>query len=112
VNLLSNAVKFTPRGGTVTVTVTESAEGLSVDIADTGIGIPQEDIPKVLEPFSRGAPQPRSCHQGTGLGLPLAKALMELHGGRLEIESEVGAGTTVTVTIPRQRILRRDCAPA
>ena len=105
-NLLSNAVKFTPEGGEVTITAFLKAGGLTIAVADTGIGIAAHDIPRALERFGQIDSAMGRKHTGTGLGLPLAKELTELHGGTLIIESEVGAGTTVTVTFPPVRVIR------
>ena len=104
-NLLSNAVKFTPKGGAVRVTAFLSETGISVAVADTGIGIAADDIPKALERFGQVDSTLGRKFEGTGLGLPLSKRLMELHGGTLEIDSVVGAGTTVTIGFPAYRIL-------
>jgi len=97
-------VKFTPSGGRVTVAAAVRGEGAVIAVADTGIGMKAEDIPIALEPFRQidGALSRR--FDGTGLGLPLAKALVELHGGRLEIESVPDAGTVVRVVLPLDRI--------
>ena len=105
-NLLSNAIKFTPEGGTVTVTVAVDAHGLmAASVGDTGIGIAAEDIPKVVEPFGQVDTALSRRHDGTGLGLPLCRHLIELHGGHLDIASTVGYGTTVTIRFPRDRIV-------
>jgi signal transduction histidine kinase len=105
-NLLSNAVKFTPAGGTLTVTArADEAHGYYVQVADTGIGIAPDDLPKALSRFGQVDGALNRRYEGTGLGLPLAKSLVELHGGRLEIESVVNVGTTVTVCFPRERIV-------
>jgi len=101
VNLLSNAVKFTPQGGRVTVSAhCDPATGYALSVADTGIGIAFEDIPKALARFEQVDAKLDRRYEGTGLGLPLSKAFVELHGGSLELESEVGVGTTVTVRFP------------
>ena len=105
-NLLSNAVKFTPPHGTVAIEAKEAATGLVLRIRDTGIGIAKEDLPVVMERFGQVDSHVSRKHPGTGLGLPLAKQLTELHGGTLTVESEVGAGTCVTVTFPPERIVR------
>jgi signal transduction histidine kinase len=105
VNLLSNAVKFTPAGGRVTVTATATSDGVSISVSDTGIGMRAEDIPTALDRFGQIDSRLARRYEGTGLGLPLAKELMELHGGTLSIESEIGVGTTVTVLLPRQRMV-------
>jgi signal transduction histidine kinase len=100
VNLIGNAIKFTPEEGRVTVSGESSNDELRVRIRDTGIGICAKEIPLVLQPFYRVNSALDAKHQGAGLGLPFAKSVVELHGGTLEIESELGAGTTVTVTLP------------
>ena len=100
VNLIGNAVKFTPPGGRVTISSEVGEACLQIRIEDTGIGMRREDIPLVIQPFYRVSSPYDAKHQGTGLGLPFAKAVTELHGGTLGIESRVGSGTTVTVTLP------------
>ena len=111
-NLLSNAVKFTLAGGTVTVAAGARADGsFAITVADTGIGIAEEDIAKALMPFGQvEAPYVRS-QGGTGLGLPLAKSLVEMHGGTLELASVVGRGTVVTVILPAHRVIAAPPAP-
>lgn len=105
-NLLSNAVKFTPRGGTVSLqTSLDPTGGLNLMITDTGVGIPSYQIPRVLEPFEQAANHLYHFNEGTGLGLPLVKALVELQGGHFAIDSEVDNGTTVRVSLPSSRVL-------
>jgi PAS domain S-box-containing protein len=107
INLLSNAVKFTERGGKVTVRAGAASDsGFYIQVADTGIGIAPEDIEKALSPFRQLNSKIKDTNEGTGLGLPLSKSLIELHGGSLDIQSEVGGGTTVTVYFPSERIIR------
>ncbi len=107
INLLSNAIKFTPEGGKVVLRIWSSCDdGYVFQIADTGIGIALEDIPKVLAPFMQVDSGLNRQYEGTGLGLSLSKAIAELHGGSLDIQSEVGVGTTVTVCFPAERIVR------
>jgi two-component system cell cycle sensor histidine kinase PleC len=105
-NLLSNALKFTPAPGTVTVhaLVLDSGE-IELSVADTGIGIAPEHIATVLEPFGQVANQFNRDHDGTGLGLPLARAFAALHGAAFTIDSAVGEGTTVRVRFPPERRL-------
>ena len=98
-NLLSNAVKFTPEGGEVAVSVFRRDDGIAIAVSDNGIGIKDDDIPKVLEPFAQ-VDSGGQRHAGTGLGLPLTKELAERHGGSLSIESAVGVGTTMTLVLP------------
>jgi two-component system cell cycle sensor histidine kinase PleC len=76
-----------------------------VDVADTGIGIAAKDVPTALERFGQVDRELARKHEGTGLGLPLSKRLMELHGGTLELQSAPGVGTTVTITFPAQRVI-------
>jgi PAS domain S-box-containing protein len=105
-NLLSNAVKFTPSGGKVTVSTARASNGgVTIRVADTGIGMRAEDIPMALEPFRQVEGSLSRVYEGTGLGLPLAKQLIELHGGTLTIESRLGRGTTVCVGVPPNRVI-------
>jgi len=104
-NLMSNAVKFTPSGGRVSVSAVTATGGAVIVVKDTGIGMKEEDIAIALQPFRQidGALSRR--FGGTGLGLPLAKALVELHGGHLDLESAPGAGTTVRIQLPAERLV-------
>lgn len=113
-NLLSNAVKNTPRGGTVTVGTRTLADGrLAFHVTDTGCGIPEDQLSNVLEPFGRAEGLSTHIHKGTGLGLPLARRMVELHDGELVLESELNAGTRVTVLMPAARVLpEQGWAPA
>jgi signal transduction histidine kinase len=100
-NLLTNAIKFTPSGGSVSVSVARNVGSEFVfDVSDTGIGMRGEDIRKALEPFGQVESKFGRKYDGTGLGLPLARRLVELHGGQLEIRSVPAAGTTVRITLP------------
>ena len=105
INLLSNAVKFTPEGGSVRVSSFPKNGGLAIAVSDTGIGMAREDIPKAMTTFGQVDSRVSRKHQGTGLGLPLAKHLAELHGGTLTIESRVNVGTTITIVLPPERIV-------
>ncbi|HMD64133.1 MAG TPA: ATP-binding protein, partial [Stellaceae bacterium] len=100
VNLIGNAIKFTPAGGHVTISSEVDEAALRIRIQDTGIGIRTEDIPLVTQPFYRVNSVLDGRHQGAGLGLPFAKSVVELHGGTLAIDSELGSGTTVTISLP------------
>ena len=113
VNLLTNAIKFTKKGGKVTLTICCRPDtGYSFQVADTGIGIAHEDIPKALSQFGQIDGDLNRKYQGTGLGLPLTKALVEMHGGRLDLQSQVDVGTTVTVHFPASRLMQSaDAAP-
>ena len=106
VNLLSNAVKFSNVGGTVSVDVETNEEGLiEISVADNGIGMTVEDIEKAMETFGQVGREVGVEGEGTGLGLPLTKGLVEAHGGTMNIESNVDQGTTVTVLIPKERVV-------
>ena len=107
-NLLSNSVKFTPNGGNVVITGRLDGTDYILRVADNGIGISSEDIPKALASFQQIDGDLNRKYEGTGLGLPLCKMLTELHDGKLELESELGVGTTVTVRLPAERIIVSD----
>jgi signal transduction histidine kinase len=99
-NLLSNAIKFTSSGGTISADVFRHAEGVALRISDSGAGMAPGDIPRALKPFVQVDTSLARRHGGTGLGLPLTKIFVELHGGRLEIDSVVNVGTSATVILP------------
>ncbi|GLQ19649.1 non-motile and phage-resistance protein [Algimonas porphyrae] len=105
-NLATNAIKFTPEGGTVTITVDAKATGVIIHVTDTGIGISEEDIARLAQPFEQIDSQHSRQHEGTGLGLALSKSLVELHGGNFSIASKLGEGTTVTFTLPNEPIVK------
>jgi len=98
-NLVSNAVKFTPQGGSVTVSILRQNEELAMRVKDTGMGIPKEDLPRIFERFYR-VPRPGKEIQGTGLGLSIVRKIVDLHNGRIEVESEPDKGTTFAVFLP------------
>jgi len=105
-NLLSNAMKFTPRGGKITIKAWSTpGVGHAFQVIDTGIGVAPEEISIILKPFTQIDSTLSRKYQGTGLGLTLAKNLTELHGGRLEFQSEPGIGSTVTVSFPADRMV-------
>jgi signal transduction histidine kinase len=105
-NLISNAIKFTPRGGRVLISAEREADGrLAVLVADTGIGMSDEEIRLALEPFRQVDATRTRRFEGSGLGLPLSRSLVELHGGELSIRSAKGQGTTVAVRLPAERLL-------
>jgi signal transduction histidine kinase len=104
-NLLSNGVKFTePRGRILISSVLHDSGDLVLSISDTGVGIPPEQVEKVLEPFEQVADHLTRENEGTGLGLPIVRALIELHGGELVLRSELGVGTTAMLRLPRDRV--------
>jgi len=106
VNILSNAIKFTDAGGLITVSAWPREEnGFVFQITDAGIGIAPEDIETALSQFGQVDGKLSRKYEGTGLGLPLTKALVEQHGGTLELQSDVGKGTTVTIRLPASRIV-------
>jgi two-component system cell cycle sensor histidine kinase PleC len=106
-NLMSNALKFTPRGGQITLTLGATPSGGQfISVRDTGPGIPKEELPKVLQAFGQGSLAHETAEGGTGLGLPIVQSLMELHGGSLELRSELRKGTEAIVTFPKERVLQ------
>lgn len=105
-NLVANAVKFTPSTGEVHVSIFEYDCGLAIKVADTGIGIPADQIATVLQPFRQLRALGSKTPAGTGLGLPIARDLVALHGGTLTLASRVNAGTTATIQLPAARLLR------
>ena len=104
-NLLSNSIKFTPSGGKVEVTAGAEDGGLAIRVRDTGIGMRPEDIPKAFEPFHQIDNRFIRKYQGTGLGLSLVKAMVEAHAGTIAVESAPGAGTTVAIYFPGERVI-------
>jgi signal transduction histidine kinase len=105
-NLLTNATKFTPTGGNVTLTARSLDDGgVQLRVTDNGIGIPTADLDRVLLPFVQLESSLARKVPGTGLGLPLVKSLVELHGGRFSLRSELGSGTTAEVYLPKERVL-------
>jgi signal transduction histidine kinase len=103
-NLLSNSIKFTPPGGRITLRAERSSSALTVNVSDTGIGIDPKFVPYVFDRFKQGDSSPTRAHSGAGLGLAIAKHLVELHRGTIEAASAgVNAGSTFTVQIPTSR---------
>ena len=106
INLVGNAVKYSNEGGSITIRAYKTKyDTLHIVVQDEGIGIPKDRISEALEPFGQVS-RPADSRGGTGLGLPLAKAMTELHGGSLSLDSEYGKGTTVTVEFPEERLDR------
>ncbi|MBW4655310.1 MAG: response regulator [Kaiparowitsia implicata GSE-PSE-MK54-09C] len=96
-NLLSNAMKFTPAGGTITVTVTPAGDHCQIKVTDTGIGIRKDQIPHLFERFRQADGSTNRSYEGSGLGLALVKELVDMHGGKVSVESDYGNGTTFTI---------------
>ncbi len=101
-NLLSNAIKFTHPGGTVTLRVKDCGDVVQIQVSDTGIGIPQEMLPHLFEKFGPHQRPGTAGEKGTGLGMPIIKGFVELHGGTVDVQSKEGEGTTVTITLPKR----------
>jgi len=111
INLTSNALKFTPEGGRVWIEIGIDRHGnFTLKVKDTGIGVKDADINRIFEPFVQVESAMSRAHHGTGLGLPLVRKIMGLHGGSVEMESVVGEGTTVTATFPKSRFVAPDPA--
>jgi signal transduction histidine kinase len=111
INLLSNAVKFTESGGSILISAHyDRAESIVLIVRDTGIGLAEEDLAQALMPFGQVDSTLSRRHEGTGLGLPLIKSLVELHGGTLSVDSSVGVGTSVIVRFPAWRAAKQPSA--
>ena len=111
INLLSNAVKFTKSGGSVKVQSWREPTGvLTLAVVDTGIGISEENLPRVMEPFRQADATLSRKYEGTGLGLPLVKSFVELHRGVFELKSQLNVGTTALARFPRDRVLENSAA--
>jgi signal transduction histidine kinase len=103
-NLVSNALKFTPDGGSVTLSASNGGDRMRVEVADTGIGIPRDEVGQLFSRFYRASSATRRAIPGTGLGLVIARAIVERHGGTISLESREGEGTCVTVTLPTTQV--------
>ncbi|MBT3305381.1 MAG: PAS domain S-box protein [Alphaproteobacteria bacterium] len=103
-NLLSNAIKFTPEGGDVSILAQISKQNTVLKVTDTGKGIPEDQLIDLTDPFTRIEQEPYRAVEGWGLGLAITKSLIDLHEGQLDIQSQLGKGTTVTVTIPSSTV--------
>ena len=110
INLVTNSVKFSSSGGEINIMAAMLADGrMQITVSDKGVGIPKEKIQQAMEPFGQVTDRPEnSDHQGTGLGLPLAKAMVELHDGALRLESDIGKGTVVFISFPAYRVVARN----
>lgn len=107
-NLIANAIKFTPSGGRIDVSVHAAAGAMTLQVTDSGVGIAPEDLDKVLQLYGQARNPLSHRHPGTGLGLPLAKRLVELHDGEMTIDSTVDVGTTITLRLPASRFRSKD----
>jgi two-component system cell cycle sensor histidine kinase PleC len=106
-NLMSNALKFTPKGGRIVLSVGTAPDGGQyLSVRDNGPGIPADEIPKVLQAFGQGTLAQQTAEGGAGLGLAIVQNLIELHGGSLELQSELRKGTDAKVVLPAFRVLR------
>ena len=105
INLIGNAVKFTPEGGRIAVGVSVGDRAVKIVVTDTGIGISEERIADLCRPFVQVENVLTRRHHGSGMGLFITKALIERHGGALNIDSHLGEGTTVTIDLPLERLL-------
>jgi signal transduction histidine kinase len=99
-NLVSNAIRYTPRGGNVSLRLTKTNAALRLEVEDTGMGIPREDLGKIFDEFYRAANAREKVSDGSGLGLTIVKAVAEQHQGSVSVESTVGKGTRFTVDLP------------
>jgi two-component system, OmpR family, phosphate regulon sensor histidine kinase PhoR len=100
-NVVGNAVKFTPRGGAVSVELTEADDAVTITVRDTGPGIPEDELPRIFERFYRGTNTGEARASGSGLGLAIVRSIVEMHGGEIDVTSAVGQGTEFRITLPR-----------
>ncbi|MFO8021601.1 MAG: HAMP domain-containing sensor histidine kinase, partial [Perlabentimonas sp.] len=100
-NLISNSVKFTPDSGFISINLTENGNDFHISVSDTGVGIPADVLPQLLDNTKNISTFGTNNERGTGLGLKLSKKFVEKHGGQLTIESQVGQGSTFSFTIPK-----------
>jgi signal transduction histidine kinase len=105
-NLLDNAIKYSDAGARVDITIEEDASSLSVEVRDTGVGIPQEELTQLFERFYRVDKDRSRATGGSGLGLAISKQIVEMHGGDISVESEVGAGSVFRIRIPKTPLSR------
>ena len=108
INILSNAMKYTEQGGHISIEAHEEPNGVAVCVADNGIGVPKEDIPRLFERFYCVEKARSSESGGTGLGLAIAKEIIDAHGGEIAIESEIGSGTRVRILFPYETLLKNE----
>jgi signal transduction histidine kinase len=112
-NLVANAIKFSPAGGRIEISCSaDPTQGLSITVADTGIGIAPDDLGRVVEAFEQVDSSLSRKYEGTGLGLPLVKMMIELHGGTLDLQSRLGVGTTAVITFPPDRLVNNTASEA
>jgi len=103
INFLSNAVKYTPETGTIVFVLAEQDNAIVFDVIDTGCGISKEDIPRIFDKFYRSEDSKVTEQTGSGLGLAIASEIIHLHGGKIEVQSELGNGTHFTITVPKEQ---------
>lgn len=109
INLISNAIKFNRHGGRVEIAaLQERRGGVTITVSDTGIGMAEKDIPRLLEPFAQADAALNRTYEGTGLGLAITRNMVDLHGGSMELQSELGRGTRVTIHLPASRVVRTE----
>jgi signal transduction histidine kinase len=108
-NLLSNAVKCTPKGGKIFISIYDKSDCLSIQVSDTGIGIPEDKQKEVFQRFCQVNNILSRQHEGSGIGLNLVKSLVEMHGGTIYVESELGKGTVFTINLPAKIVAEEEC---
>ncbi|MGI8830192.1 MAG: sensor histidine kinase, partial [Candidatus Limnocylindria bacterium] len=101
-NLIGNALKFTPRAGSVSIHLTDSPDGASIEVRDTGPGIVAGELPRIFERFFRGTNTGQARASGSGLGLAIVRSIVDMHAGEIDVQSVMGEGTAFRITLPRE----------
>jgi two-component system sensor histidine kinase BaeS len=110
-NLVGNALKFTPRGGSVRLVLTPHRGGAMIRVVDTGVGIDARELPLIFDRFYRGSQANEARGSGSGLGLAIVRSIVDMHGGRIAVDSRVGTGSTFTIILPADPRGPQDAAP-
>jgi signal transduction histidine kinase len=109
-NLVGNALKFSPRGGAVSVRLTEDEEGATIEVRDSGPGIPPDELPRIFDRFYRGTNTGEARASGSGLGLAIVRSIVDMHGGEIDVASVVGEGTEFRISLPRVELEEPEAA--
>jgi signal transduction histidine kinase len=109
-NLVGNALKFTPRGGGVSVRLSDEPDGVTIEVRDSGPGIPPDELPRIFDRFYRGTNTGEARASGSGLGLAIVRSIVDMHGGEIDVASVVGEGTVFRIMLPREVVPQAEAA--